>query len=91
MYVAVNKKTGKSTTHWTNELDVNEMHIAVPMNIDYLQSTNKFICRPKGALGNCGFHPFPWIIASGNSPSEAGYNFVKNNRKALAQHGVNSE
>jgi len=35
----------------------------------------KFLARPAGAVGNCGFHPFPWVGVYGDSPDHAKANF----------------
>lgn len=42
-----------------------------------------YTARPKGQLGNCGFHPFPWTIAYGTCPEQARENFIRDHRHQI--------
>lgn len=47
------------------------------MNLDVTQLTSGTYCaRPRGSVGTCGFYPFAWTAAFGNTPSEAREEFI---------------
>ena len=44
---------------------------------------NYWLARPEGALGTCGFRPYPWTAATGKTAFAAITAFVEEHRQHL--------
>ena len=48
-------------------------------------SSGSFYARPKGGLGTCGWHPFPWNITVGRTAEKAKRRFLEVHRKQISE------
>jgi len=53
------------------------------MSITVERLNTKWIARPAGQLGTCGWYPFPWTIAYGSTAEKAKITFIKQHKKHL--------
>lgn len=51
-------------------------------------NSGRYIVRPSGSLGTCGYSPFPWDAGVGSSEKSALTCFIRNNQKYVKNLNV---
>jgi hypothetical protein len=82
MKIYFSRKSEKVVLGYMDDLPVNDQWVEVcKISVEPLR--NKYITRPAGSLGNCGFYPFPWSAAYGKNPTQAAKSFLESNEKDI--------
>lgn len=57
--------------------------------VEVIKLTNNYLARPKGALGNGGWHPFTWTAHTAKTEAAAKISFVAAHREEIRKYEEN--